>query len=311
MRTWEQAWAEALYGDGGFYRRPEGPAGHFATSAQGGAGEVLAEALLRLADREGLTTIVDVACGRGELLTSLAALAEGSVHLVGVDVVARPAGLDPRVDWLVSPGGGDLPDLGHATRALVLAHEWLDVVPCPVARADEHGRLRTVLVDDEGNESLGSPLAQRDADWAARWWPGPYSPGDRVEIGRTRDDAFTRLVERVRSGLVVAVDYGHTLAERPRCGSLVGYADGVLCAPVPDATCDLTAHVAMDSLPADRVLTQREVLRDLGLDGTRPPVETARTDPAGYLAALSRASRASSLTGPGPGGFLWALRSVG
>ena len=30
---WEQAWAEALYGPRGFYRRPEGPAGHFRTAA--------------------------------------------------------------------------------------------------------------------------------------------------------------------------------------------------------------------------------------------------------------------------------------
>ena len=48
--------------------------------------------------------------------------------------------------------------------------------------------------------------------------------------------------------------------------------------PLPDGSCDLTAHVAMDSLRADTVRTQREVLRDLGVDGTRPPLERAHTE---------------------------------
>ena len=40
------------------------------------------------------TTVVDVACGRGELLSALAAQADPSIQLVGVDVVPPPtAGL--------------------------------------------------------------------------------------------------------------------------------------------------------------------------------------------------------------------------
>ena len=35
-RTWEAAWRDALYGPVGFYRRPEGPAGHFRTAAHAG-----------------------------------------------------------------------------------------------------------------------------------------------------------------------------------------------------------------------------------------------------------------------------------
>lgn len=309
-RTWEQAWAHALYAEGGFYRRPEGPVGHFGTSAQGPAADVLAAALLELARRESLTTIVDIGCGRGELLGALAAQADPTTTLVGVDVVPRPADLPGRVGWVVSPGGADLPDLGGPGDALVLAHEWLDVVPCPVARADERGELRVLHVDAGGLESTGGPLPPADADWVERWWPGPHPPGTRVEVGRTRDEAHAALVAQVRTGLVVAVDYGHLRGQRPPVGSLLGYADGALCAPVPDGSCDLTAHVAMDSLGADEVRTQREVLRGLGVDGTRPPLELARTDPAGYLAALARASRAAALTGAGPGDFLWAFTRV-
>lgn len=314
MRTWQQAWADALYGEGGFYQRPEGPAGHFATSAHGAAGGLLAEALLRLVEREGLRRVVDLGCGRGELLTALARLTERThpdLGLLGVDVVDRPAGLDPRIDWLTSPGGSTLPDLAHPTDALVLAHEWLDVVPCGIARADDSGTLRTVCVDAAGEEHLGDRLPSADAAWVEEWWPGPHEPGATVEVGRSRDEAFADLVGRVGSGLVLAVDYGHRAGDRPEGGTFVGYRDGLACPPAPDGSTDLTAHVAMDSLRPDTLRTQREALRDLGVDGSRPPVERSRTDPAGYLAALSRASHAAALTGPGPGDFLWATRRVG
>ena len=309
-RTCQEAWADALYGEGGFYRRPEGPAGHFATSAQGGTAGVLAAALLELARREHLTTFVDVACGRGELLAAMAEVAVPSLRLVGVDVIDRPAGLPERVEWVRSPGGRDLPDLGRLDEALVLAHEWLDVVPCPVAEADDDGVLREVLVAPDGAEHFGAPLGGADLAWTQQWWPGPHSPGDRVEVGRARDEAFAGLVDRVGSGLVVAVDYAHTRDDRPVAGTLVGFAHGSLTAPVPDGSCDLTAHVAVDSLGADRLLAQREALRGLGVDGARPSLDLARTDPAGYLTALGAASQAAALTSGGPGGFVWALRRV-
>ena len=311
MRTWQQAWTEALYGEAGFYRRPEGPAGHFTTSAHGEPGRVLAGALLRLVEREGLTRLIDVGCGRGELLTALAASTPPTCDLVGVDVVPRPRGLDPRISWLTSPGGGELPDLGQPTEALVFAHEWLDVVPCQLARADDAGRLRVLLVDGDGEEHLGEPLPPQDAAWVERWWPGPHAPGDVVEVGATRDAAWADLVAAVGSGVVIAADYGHVLDRRPAGGTFIGYADGMTVPPSPDGSCDLTAHVAMDSLRADALRTQRDVLRDLGVDSSRPPVESARLDPAGYLAALARASQAGALTGAGPGDFLWALTRVG
>ena len=310
MRTWQQAWADALYGEGGFYRRPEGPAGHFATSAHGSAGDLLAQALLHLAEREGSRQVIDIGCGRGELLTALARHAPTDLALLGVDVVDRPADLAPRIDWLPSPGGPHLPDLGRPTDALVIAHEWLDVVPCGIARADDEGVLRTVCVDDAGEEVLGDPLPSPDAVWVDRWWPGPHEPGADVEVGRARDEAFAGLVGLIGSGLVLAIDYGHTADRRPEGGTLVGYREGSACPPRPDGSTDLTAHVAMDSLAADMLTTQRDALRGLGVDGTRPPLDLASTDPAGYLAALSRASHAGALTGPGPGDFLWAIRRV-
>jgi len=80
---------------------------------------------------------------------------------------------------------------------------------------------------------------------------------------------------------------------------------------VPDGSCDLTAHVAVDSLEHDDVTTQRDALRALGVHARTPDVTRAHTDPAGYLAALARSSAAAALTDPsGLGAFRWVLRRV-
>ena len=232
--------------------------------------------------------------------------------MVAVDVVERPEGLDERVEWLRSPGGSALPDeLDDLEDALVIAHEWLDVVPCDVAEVDEDGLPRYVLVDPEtGEESLGPWLSIVDTAWMAEHWPTTH-PGDRVEVGRSRDAAWRALVDRVRSGILVAVDYGHTRAARPRGGSLTAYVAGRQVHPVPDGSCDVTAHVAMDSLEHDELRTQREVLRELGVLGRTPPVTEAAADPLGYLARLERAGAEAQLIDPhGFGAFWWAVKRV-
>ena len=143
MVPWREAWHEALYGPQGFYRGAEGPAGHFTTSTHGPLGAPFADALGRLADREGVHHVVDVGCGRGELLTHLA-VQRPDLRLTGVDVVPRPPDLPDAVAWLRSPGGGDeLPrELTDLDDVLVVAHEWLDVVPCTVAEVVGPGPAR-------------------------------------------------------------------------------------------------------------------------------------------------------------------------
>jgi hypothetical protein len=81
---------------------------------------------------------------------------------------------------------------------------------------------------------------------------------------------------------------------------------------VPDGTCDLTAHVAADSLPGAALLPQRAALAALGLRGSRPPLALAATDPAGYVRALAAAGEVAELTARGGlGDFTWALTPVG
>ncbi|KIF68631.1 hypothetical protein HY68_08280, partial [Streptomyces sp. AcH 505] len=70
-RRWRAAAEAALYGPGGFYLRPEGPAGHFRTSVHASA--LFAAAVARLlagtarALGGGEVAFVDMGAGHGEL----------------------------------------------------------------------------------------------------------------------------------------------------------------------------------------------------------------------------------------------------
>lgn len=311
--TWQQAWQRALYSGDGFYRRQGAPGRHFRTAAHASTSHrLLAAALLRLAEQYRCQQVVDVGAGGGELLTAMAELDSG-VSLTGVDVADRPRDLPARVRWLREP-----PERAAAT--LLVALELLDVVPCPVLETDGDGVLRAVHVDPpSGEEHLEGQASAADLAWCRRWWPVSDRPGARVEVGRTRDDVWSDLVSRVDGGAALAVDYAHTAQDRPVFGSLTGFRDGRAVEPVPDGGCDLTAHVALDSvaaagmagLPEPRLCTQRESLHRLGLSGRRPPLELAGSDPPGYLRALSAAGEAAELLDPaGLGGFTWLVQPV-
>lgn len=306
---WEQAWQHALYGDAGFYRGPTGPAGHFTTATHSGPGRVLARAVLAWADLLGCDGIVDVGAGRGELLRHLRDLAPGR-PLTGVEIVERPGVLPPDVGWQVASGGAWLPGTLGPVGSLVVAHEWLDVVPCPVVEVDDQSIPRLVLVDPvTGAESLGPELQGADLHWCERFWPDichdRAEPGSRAEVGRPRDLAWSTLLAAMDGGAAIAVDYGHLVSDRPTHGSLTAYRTGQMVAPVPDGGCDLTAHVAVDSLPHDELLRQRDALRRVGVSGRTPDHSGARTDPAGYLAGLAEASDAATLLDPGGFGDFW------
>lgn len=199
---------------------------------------------------------------------------------------------------------------------LLFANEWLDNVPLEIAERDESGVLRYVEVTGTGEERLGAPLTAADAAWCRRWWPqGDSGAGERVELGGPRDEAWAAAVGALERGLAVAVDYAHRRSDRPVFGTLTGFRDGREVPPVPDGSCDLTAHVALDSVAVPGVhslwTTQRAALHALGVAGTRPPLAQASSDPAGYLRALAAAGEAAELTASaGLGGFGWLLQAV-
>jgi SAM-dependent MidA family methyltransferase len=254
-----------------------------------------------------------VGAGRGELLGALQALLPERVRLTGVELGPRPAELHPAVDWRRDVPGDVV--------GLLVATEWLDNVPLDVAEVDTDGGWRRVLVDPgTGEESLGGPVDAADRLWLSRWWPPAamrIGAGARAEVGWPRDVAWADAVAAVRRGCALAVDYGHLRSTRPPHGTLTGYRDGRQVAPVPDGSCDVTAHVAVDAAAsaagtAYTLIRQRDALRALGVDGGRPPLDLARTDPAEYLRALSAAGAAAELTErAGLGGHWWLLHTIG
>jgi SAM-dependent MidA family methyltransferase len=305
--TWSEAMEDALYGEGGFFVTGA-PAAHFRTSVH--ASPLFASAILRLVSYvdEALghpkrLDVVDVGAGRGELLATLLHAAPPALAarlaLTGVERVPRPPSLPSPVAWASAPPSG--------IAGLLLATEWLDNVPLDVV---EEGRY--VVVDRSGVESLGDPAAAPDLAWLSRWWPD--SP--RAEVGASRDRAWAGALAAVERGLALAVDYGHLRGERPVGGTLAGYRAGRQVHPVPDGTCDVTAHVAMDSVAEAggrpyTLVPQREALRALGVNGARPPLALASTDPAAYVRALASASAAAELTDrAGLGGHWWLLHAI-
>ncbi|MFI9642835.1 SAM-dependent methyltransferase [Micromonospora sp. NPDC051925] len=254
------------------------------------------------------------------------------LRLTAVELAPRPPDLPPDITWTT--------EIPPALTGLLIATEWLDNIPLDLATG-HHYRL----VDPKtGKETPGPPLTPQDTTWLTHWWPTPPPPPglhpvikrfaseegaepdanlliNRVEIGRSRDEAWAKAVRRVGRGVALAVDYGHLRGERPVGGTLTGYRGGRQVPPVPDGSCDVTAHVAMDSVAAagERVagcaytlMSQREALLALGADGGRPPLSLAGTDPAGYVRALAAASAAAELTDPaGLGGHHWLLQPVG
>ncbi|MFI6804074.1 SAM-dependent methyltransferase [Streptomyces luteogriseus] len=314
-RGWRAAARDALYAPGGFYRRAEGPAGHFRTSVH--ATPLFAQAVARLLcrvdealGRPAVLDFVDMAAGRGELtsgvLAALPADVAARTRAYAVEIAERPAGLDHRIEWLAEPPPG--------TTGLLFANEWLDNVPVEVAEVDGAGVARLVLVREDGTERLGEPVDGEPARWLERWWPLSGEEGRRAEIGLPRDEAWAAAVATLRRGLAVAVDYAHTAGTRPPFGTLTGFREGRETTPVPDGSCDLTAHVALDAcaLPGGRVLPQREALRALGVTGSRPPLALASTDPAAYVRALASAGEAAELTTAGGlGDFGWLAQPIG
>lgn len=279
---------QALYGPRGFYTRNR-PGRHFLTSAQSPVfGRAVARLVVEVDAALGspdVLDVVDIGAGEGELLGNvLGALPEGVRQRARAKAVELD---DPRV-----PEG---------IVGVLLATEWLDNVPLDVA---EDGRY---LGD-------GAPLEPEDAKWVERWWP---DAAGTVEIGRSRDQAWAGAVAKLSAGLALTVDYGHLRGTRPPHATVTGFRDGREVEPLLDGSTDITCHVAMDSVAAAsgnryQLKRQREALKELGVDGARPPLELAHSCPSEYVRRLAEASEAAMLTDPhGLGAHWWLWHEVG
>lgn len=221
----------------------------------------LAELVLAIDERLGSPedlTIVDIGAGDGSLIAAMRdatpELAERA-RWIAVDV--RPIEQD---EVISVRGEAPMLNASFPVRGLVMAHEWLDEIPCDVVQRDDAGVDRLVLVGPDGEE-MGPALDDVHAcaaygvdavaarAWMDRWWP-LEQPGDRAEIGSTRDAAWAWMTSIVMQGVALATDYGHTLAERRdrrATGTLRAYREGRVAEPVPDGTVGITADVAVDA----------------------------------------------------------------
>jgi SAM-dependent MidA family methyltransferase len=303
FERWSAAMERALYGPGGFYRR-ELPVHHFSTSAQtpafAGAIAALAGGVDERLGRPESFAVVDVGAGNGDLLFHLSELLDERARLVAVELRPRPPHLPERIEWRQ--------DLPERIEGLLIACELLDNVPCDIALVDGDGRVRYEEVNREGETRPGGRLEGADEQWLAEWWPLRRA-GERAEIGRPRDARWRELTCRLVRGTALAIDYGHQRGGRPEGGTMNGFRDGRGTQPVPDGTCDITAHVAVDAVGADCVETQREALEALGLTATRPPLSLAYRDPTAYAVALANASATARLMDPAGLGAQWWMRT--
>lgn len=356
---WRDATRTALYGPDGFFVR-ERPADHFRTSAQSPhfarAIAALAAEVDRALGHPEVFDLVDVGAGRGELLhgvlDALPAPLRARVRPVAVEVSARGddhafdgpgENLGGEAAWIGNPVPSEVserPPAGVSWRTelprgltgLLLATEWLDNVPLDLARDGSY-------LDTDLNPC--GPLDAADAAWIEQWWPAP--PGEIVEIGRSRDEAWADAVGALDAGLALAVDYGHRRGERPVLPTATGFRDGREVPPAFDGSTDITCHVAIDSIgpAAARARTlavnaadaaaktragaearagaetgadagwllrdQRTALHRLDVAARRPPLALASTDPLGYVRALAEASEIGELTAAGGLGAHWWL----
>jgi SAM-dependent methyltransferase len=309
-QPWLDAWVASAYGPGGFWR-DNGPASHFRTAAASTPllGDLIAGLL---AEHPQIGSVVDLGAGGGELLNRLAGC-RPDLTLAGVDIRDRPPGLASPTEWrrdgwdvLIGRWRGDEVDqlLAAIGRpALVTCVEWLDDLPCRVVGADSCG-WREVVVDANGDETLGLPVAEDDLRWLQDWWP----KGPRAEVGITRDAAWASIVRSLKpyGGLALMIDYGHLFANRPATGSLAGYRRGRVVPARPDRELNLAAAVAVDAVEAAGVAAgARTVLR--ARQGDLVPRSMAATVTEDPLADLVERSELAALRSPRVWGRQWWL----
>jgi len=241
----------------------------------------MARAILGLDPRLG--TVLDLGAGEGQLTAAIAAAGRS---VIGVDLVERPATLDPRALWYRGEAPRCLRELpvDLAEISLVVAHEWLDDLPLDVHQVHD-GRWRLVHVDQRGRESLADDLGGADQPDGTRY----EDSGSRVSVWQELRDLFPRAT-------LVGVDY----ARRQRfSATLTGYRRGRVVPPIPDGTCNITAHVDIDSLRNDRTT----VMSQSALLGALPPEPFDVGDVLDRL--LADAARAELTDPAGLGAMTW------
>jgi SAM-dependent MidA family methyltransferase len=228
---------------------------------------IVCEQWTRLGKPEGFT-VTDVGADDGHLLEAIRATLTAEmrrrIRWRAVDTIEGAGD----AEWIV----GDVCDVElPRSPGVLVAQELLDDIPCVIVENDEQGRPWVVGVDADAVPAPVAPLdSQLDLTWLDEWWPDP-TPFAAREVGRSRDRVWQRLSASLTAGVAIAIDYGHVREER-LCGrwaggTLRGFRSGRVVRPIPDGRCNITAHVAMDSLADSLLLRQSEVTGIGGAEG--------------------------------------------
>ncbi len=281
--AWQHAWNQA---NTDFYDRNRAE-DHFSTSVE--LGDHVAGALAKLAHTEHDRYpnrpfwIIDIGSGTGQLLEQLRARMPSNVHFLGIDIRKRPLQLHSAIQWrtiLINEDTRDITGEDSDLAGVVIAHEFLDDIPCDIIELDEDLSPHVVLVDpktgaEELGPGLGDPAATRFLEphhpsevrqWLDTWWPATR-PGARREVGLTRQRVWAAITRTIHVGCAVAIDYAHTRADRATGlwdgGTVKGFSAGRPQRALPDGSVNITAHVALDALahPGSTLDTQPEILK--------------------------------------------------
>jgi SAM-dependent MidA family methyltransferase len=259
LKPWIDGWEEAAFGADGFYRHQH-PYEHFATSVSKDAlAPYLLPYLLGALEHLDSVTVIDIGAGDGDLGVQLYTLLNASLRprvlFLALDIRARPTHLHEAIQWIQGDARETIATI-EAGNLFLIAHEFLDDLPCDVVEVDAAGLIHLGVVDDQTQELIVGPVLglaehQQQLTWLTNWWPA-QRPLMRIEVGSRRDDFWALATSRITAGFAIAIDYGHVKAERERGlwdgGTLTGYRDSKTVTPVTNRSVNLTAHVAMDAV---------------------------------------------------------------
>lgn len=307
----------ALYGDHGFYTRPNQPGqagrrGDFITSPE--VGPLFGAAISRALDswwhelgRPDPFTVVDAGAGPGTLARSVLAArgdCAAAMRYVAVETSASQRGLHPEG----VESRATMPESEFV--GVIIANELLDNLPFRLFVYDEGWREAFVAVAaDRFVERLMTPHV------LPACLPREAAHGARVAVQDAASLWVSHALRTLTAGRLVVLDYCTTtaaMAVQPWRQWLRTYVDhgrgGHYLSAVGEQ--DVTVEVAIDQLPTPgSVSTQAEFLRRYGIDALveEGRSEWTRAASAPDLAAMrmrSRVREAEALLDPaGLGGF--------
>jgi SAM-dependent MidA family methyltransferase len=266
----------------------------------------------RLGDPPGFV-VVDVGAGSGSLLRPLLEEAPADGWAVEVSPAARA-----ELASVVGPGRvvSAVAELPERLEGVVVANELVDNLPVSLAVRTAGGwEERWVAVAGDGFALESHPARAEVAAWA-ELHGATAAPGDMVEVQLAAGRWLERMLDRLKRGSVLVIDYGGTseeLAPRRTRGTLRTYRSHHL-GPDPltePGETDITVDVDFSALAAVAAAAGAEVevqrqddflaawgLRDHVGSLRRRELELAATDPMERLSVRSERTDAEALLHP-------------